>query len=265
MVEADEYLKGVPVQHRQVQGKESKQFQGYFEALQYFDGGVETGFKHVEPTVEKPILFRVKSSGKKILMTQMDMSKSSLNDGDSFILYGDKAHVWCWNGKDARPIEKAKSNQWAENMCTLGTATVLDQGDGDEEYTDFWGYLGKGDIASKVAAEEAITEFTPVLYRVDGDPEKPLEQVANGAFKQRPGKLVRVLDRGSLNEDDVFLMDSGWEVFVWVGKCADTSEKIAAMGAADRFAVMEPRAADLPVTIVKSGKESDLFKSYFGI
>jgi len=265
MVEADEYLKGVPVQHRQVQGKESKQFQGYFEALQYFDGGVETGFKHVEPTVEKPILFRVKSSGKKILMTQMDMSKSSLNDGDSFILYGDKAHVWCWNGKDARPIEKAKSNQWAENMCTLGTATVLDQGDGDEEYTDFWGYLGKGDIASKVAAEEAITEFTPVLYRVDGDPEKPLEQVANGAFKQRPGKLVRVLDRGSLNEDDVFLMDSGWEVFVWVGKCADTSEKIAAMGAADRFAVMEPRAADLPVTIVKSGKESDLFKSYFGM
>jgi len=150
-------------------------------------------------------------------------------------------------------------------MCTLGTATVLDQGDGDEEYTDFWAYLGEGDIASKEAAEEEITEFTPVLYRVDGDPEKPLEEVAKGAMKQRPGKIVRVLDRGSLNEDDVFLMDSGWEVFVWIGKSADTSEKIAAMGAADRFAMMEPRAADLPVTIVKSGKESDLFKSYFGI
>jgi len=100
MVEADEYLKGVPVQHRQVQGKESKKFQSYFGSLQYFDGGVESGFRHVEPTVEKPILFRVKSSGKQILMTQMAMSKSSLNEGDSFILCADKAHVWCWNGKD---------------------------------------------------------------------------------------------------------------------------------------------------------------------
>jgi len=98
MVEADEYLGGVPVQHRQVQGAESGQFQGYFDSLTYHDGGVESGFNHVEPTVEKPLLFRVKSSGKQILMTQMALSKSSLNEGDSFILYGDKAHVWCWNG-----------------------------------------------------------------------------------------------------------------------------------------------------------------------
>jgi gelsolin len=150
-------------------------------------------------------------------------------------------------------------------MCTLGTAKVLDQGDGDDEHPDFWGYLGSGEIASAEAADEPITEFKPLLFRVDGDPEKPLEQVAKGAFKQRPGKLVRVLDRGSLNEDDVFLMDSGWEIFVWIGKSADTSEKIAAMGAADRYALQEPRAVDLPVTIVKSGMESDLFKSYFGM
>jgi len=265
MVEADDYLKGAPVQHRQVQGCESGQFQGYFESLQYLDGGVESGFNHVEPTVEKPLLFRVKSTGKQILMTQMPLSKSSLNEGDSFILYGDKANVWCWNGSGAKPLEKAKCNQWAENMCTLGTAKVLDQGDGDDEYPDFWAYLGSGEIASAEAADEPITEFKPILFRVDGDPEKPLEEVATGAFKQRPGKLVRVLDRGSLNEDDVFLMDSGWEIFIWIGKSADTSEKIAAMGAADRYALQEPRAVDLPVTIVKSGMESDLFKSYFGM
>ena len=150
-------------------------------------------------------------------------------------------------------------------MCTLGTAVVLDQGDGDDEHADFWSHLADGEIASAEAADEPITEFKPLLFRVDGNPEKALEQVAQGAFKQRPGKLVRVLDRGCLAEDDVFLMDSGWEIFIWIGKSADTSEKIAAMGAADRYALMEPRAADLPVTIVKSGKESDLFKSYFGM
>lgn len=162
-------------------------------------------------------------------------------------------------------MEKAKSIQWAENMCTLGTCKVLDQGDEDEQYPDFWAYLGSGDIASAEAADEPITEFKPLLFKVDGNPDKPLVKVATGACKQRPGKLVRVLDKGSLGEEDVFLMDSGWEIFIWIGKAADTSEKIAAMGAADRYANMEPRADTLPVTIVKNGKESDLFKSYFGM
>lgn len=150
-------------------------------------------------------------------------------------------------------------------MCTLGTAKVLQQGDGDEEFTEFWAYLGSGDIAGAQAAPEPVAEFKPILFRVDGNPSKPLKEVAKGAFVQRPGKLMRVLDKGSLNEEDVFLMDSGWEIFIWIGKRADTSEKIAAMGAADRYAKMEPRAADLPVTIVKSGKESPLFKTYFGM
>ena len=100
MVEADDFLDGVPIQHRQVEGKESSKFKGYFDSLQYLEGGVATGFNHVEPTVEKPILYRVKSSGKKMTLSQMAMSKSSLNEGDSFILYGGKANVWCWNGKE---------------------------------------------------------------------------------------------------------------------------------------------------------------------
>lgn len=265
MVEADDFLGGAPVQHRQVQGKEAKKFQSLFESLQYMDGGVETGFNHVEPTVEEPVLFRVKSSGKNMLMTQMPMSKSSLNEGDSFILFGGKANVWCWNGKEARPLEKAKCNQWAENMCTLGTAVVLAQGDGDEEHPDFWAYLGDGEIASKEEADEPITEYTPLLFRVDGNPKKKLEKAARGAMIQRPGKIVRCLDKGALAENDVFLMDSGWEIFVWIGKSADRSEKIAAMGAADRYAEMAPHAASLPVTIIKSGTETPLFKSYFGM
>jgi hypothetical protein len=66
-----------------------------------------------------------------------------------------------------------------------------------------------------------------------------------------------------LDEDDVFLLDSGWEIYIWVGKGADTSEKVAAMGAADRYGKMEPRATDLSVTLIKSGRETDQFNSYF--
>ena len=101
MVEADDYLKGTPVQHRQVQGYESTEFHSYFDGsvLEYLEGGVETGFRHVEPDVEHPQLFRVKGSKKNMSLTQVELSKNSLNEGDSFILYGGKANVWCWHGK----------------------------------------------------------------------------------------------------------------------------------------------------------------------
>jgi gelsolin len=102
MVEADDFLGGVPVQHRQVEGKESSKFHGYFDSFEYLEGGVATGFNHVEPTKEKPVLYRVKSVNKKITLSQMPLLKSSLNEGDSFILFGSKSAVWCWNGKDVR-------------------------------------------------------------------------------------------------------------------------------------------------------------------
>ena len=100
MVEADDYLGGVPVEHRQVQGHEDDSFLGYFDGLQVLDGGVETGFRHVEPDIENPVLYRVKGTKQKRTLTQVPLSKSSLNEGDSFILYGGKANVWCWHGQN---------------------------------------------------------------------------------------------------------------------------------------------------------------------
>jgi gelsolin len=104
MVEADDYLGGVPVQHRQVQGHEDGMFHGYFEALEYLDGGIETGFRHVEPSPENPTLFHVKGTMKNMTLTQVPLSKNSLNEGDSFILNAGKDKVWCWHGKKVRIV-----------------------------------------------------------------------------------------------------------------------------------------------------------------
>lgn len=116
---ADDYLGGVPVQHRQVEGHETPTFHSYFGgAIEYLDGGIESGFNHVEPNEDHPVLFRVKGTKKNMSLTQVPLSKNSLNEGDSFILYAGKAKVWCWHGKDAKPLEKANSNQWAEHMVS---------------------------------------------------------------------------------------------------------------------------------------------------
>jgi gelsolin len=101
MVEADEFLGGAPVQHRQVEGKESSTFVEYFDAIEYLDGGVESGFRKVEATPDKPLFFRVKSVGssKTLKMMQVPMSKGSMNENESFILYAGKDKVWCWHGQ----------------------------------------------------------------------------------------------------------------------------------------------------------------------
>jgi hypothetical protein len=50
---------------------------------------------------------------------------------------------------------------------------------------------------------------------------------------------------------------------VWIGKAADSGERVAALGAADRYAEIEPRAKELPVTVIKAGQESAGFFSFF--
>lgn len=99
MVEADEFVGGAAVQHREVQGHESFKFKQIFGNLTYWQGGVDSGFNHVEPTVEKPNMYKIKGTEKNMSLTQVSLSKSSLNKGDSFVLKVSAGKVWLWNGE----------------------------------------------------------------------------------------------------------------------------------------------------------------------
>lgn len=134
MVEADEYLGGVPVQHRQVEGKESSEFVRYFPTLEYLDGGVASGFNKVEPTIENPLFFCVKGTKASTLkMNQMPLSITSMNEGDSFILYASKGKVWCWHGKEvsrkevfsSRLLHCLFSNPVCESILRNRTARLV--------------------------------------------------------------------------------------------------------------------------------------------
>ena len=218
----------------------------------------------VQPTKDTPHLYRVKGTAKNMTFTQMPLSKNSLNSGDSFILFATPAIVWLWNGQTAHPNEKFKANAEAEKLCTEGTVVVLDQGSGDDdaEYADFWNYLGEGTIG-EATPDDAVKEFTPVLYHVtDKADAKPIEVAkASGAVKKH--QIDAKLARSLLDENDVFLLDAGWKVFVWIGKSADTSEKLAAFIKGDAYCKQDDRTASATLEIVKSGNESAEFESYF--
>lgn len=265
MVEADDFLGGAAVQHRQVQGHESPLFQSYFDyALTFVEGGAETGFNIVEPTKDVPHLYRVKGTQKGMSLTQMELSKSSLSAGDSFILVANKCLVWLWNGESANPDEKARANAMAEKMCTMGTVKTLDQGAEDELEADFWAFLGQGEIQDADDLDCNVQEFAPLLFKLCDDPQEQPEQIAQAEkVKIGFGASEKLLQRSLLDETNVYLLDAGWEIFVWIGKSADRSEKLLALTKSDAYCKQDTRTADLPLSIIKSGFESPDFTKFF--
>lgn len=78
---------GEPVQHREVESHESQLFLSYFKnGVRYEAGGVASGFKKVETNAAgEKRLFQVKGK-KNIRVRQVNLSVSSMNKGDCFIL-----------------------------------------------------------------------------------------------------------------------------------------------------------------------------------
>jgi hypothetical protein len=152
----------------------------------------------------------------------------------------------------------------AEGFCTEGTVVVLDQGAGDDEQVeDFWTPLGgyENDIFPATESDDDVTEFIPTLYQLGG--ETP-EQIAQGQLiKKGFGKPTPKIHKSLLNPSNVYLLDSGWELFLWQGRDSDRSERLACMGIVDQYGTYMPRAKHLPVSIIKEGYETSMFESYF--
>jgi len=72
--------------HLEEQGLETDLFMTYFpNGIFYLEGGVESGFKHVEPEVHEPKLLHIKGKRHPRVFS-VPVSGSSLNDGDCFVL-----------------------------------------------------------------------------------------------------------------------------------------------------------------------------------
>lgn len=263
MVEADDYTGGVAVQHREVQGHESYKFKALFDGeLYYWEGGIDSGFNHIEPSEEKPNMYKVKGTSKAMSLTQVKLEKGELNKGDSFILVASPEKVWMWNGEEANPDEKTRANSFAEKLCTKGTVTVLDQGAGDEDDEAFWAYLGEGEIQEANDDDEEVEEFAPLLFKIPSGDDDP-EQVGKGEKVRVGFKTSPKVNRDLLDDTDVFLLDAGWELFLWIGSNADRSEKLSAISKADKYCHEDPRTMNMPLSIVKSGFEPEDFNHYF--
>jgi len=257
-VELDDYLGGAPVQYREVQGYESDRFLKHFpKGIRLLEGGKETGFKHVEAAHYRPRLLQIKGK-KQIRVTEVPLGVHSLNSGDVFILDLGKEIIQ-WNGSKSGPLERAKgaevSNAIEAEREGHSFNRVVDE---TAEDAEFWTHIGgKGPIKT---AEEGGSDLEAVkaaaterkLFRLsDASGKFEFTEVASGSH----------IDRKKLDSNDVFILDSGFEVYAWVGKSASVGEKKKALSFAQDYVTAHGRPIQTPVARILEGGENEVFEA----
>jgi len=311
MTELDDKLGGIAFQHRETQGNESVLFLEYFEGkFIYLEGGVDSGFRHVEPTVENPHLYQVKGSrkGNNLRLIQVPVRRDFLNSGDVFILTGNGDSVWVWVGSRANRDEKIKGREVALTFRKGKEKIVVldeDKNDKEDDNSKFWehfparknlveerfarkwsekaldvktppsmqalmkmGYKRDVIIGDEDDEDGDVVAFIPILYSITKSIENEEEnfnykfvaeakRVSVGPLKQKQLKL----DTSIFQTEDVYIFDTGFHIFIWVGRKAERSIKMQMLQHVNNYCELKYRPT-LPVSIIKEGMESAAFGRY---
>jgi gelsolin len=259
-VELDTLLGDVPVQHREIESKESGLFLSYFAAnggIRILEGGAETGFRHVEATKYKPRLMHLKGR-KNVRILEVPLSASSLNEGDVFVLDAGLT-LYQWTGKKASQGEKTRAAQFCRQLDSerkgLPKVVNIEQNDKDEN-EEFWALLGgRCEIAGDAGGdEEWEVKEDRILYQLSD---------AGGRMEFNKVAEANRVTRDKLDTRDVFVLDVGMEIFVWIGKGASEGEKKESMVVGSKYLRDNKRPNYLPITRIHEGSENPVFEAAF--
>ena len=227
--------------------------------VEYVPGGVKSGFRHVAEENPEPRLLQVKGK-RNVRVTPVPVAASSMNHGDCFILdLGDK--IFLWSGSEANRHEKGKAMEVMTRLYNSRGAKaeriVMDEEPDNEE---FWGTLAgsPSDVlsADEGGSDEAVSRSSTLrLYRVSNESGS----METTEVEKRDGQLHRDM----LDENDVFILDVGNSLFVWVGREANDEEKANALETANKFAEEGGSSSRASATVIRQYMEPVEFKSMF--
>jgi len=272
-VECDEILNGDAQQHREIQGRESRRFKSYFKNIKYLEGGIKSGFRRVEEKEREVKLYHIKGKGDNISCEEVELSKAAMNSGDVFILDTEET-IFQWNGRQSNKDEIARASQLISDISSTRKThpkhEVLDEdvSDGQMDNPAFWGYLPSQvsrfwlfhkDIeiqeAYEAGSDKNVKAFWPQLWRMNGG---KLEKVCNAQDMGGEPKFKAEL----LDEEDVFILDSGFHVFIWQGPKASSGEKANSFWYANVYLSGNKRPKLLPVSLERSKRLSTEFERF---
>ncbi|XP_029444229.1 villin-like protein [Rhinatrema bivittatum] len=248
-VELDRKYNDQPVQVRVTMGKEPKHFQAIFrgEMIIYEGGTSRAGKTEPEPPIR---LFQVRGTNEfNTKATEVPSRASSLNSNDVFVLKADQVcYLWCGKGCSGDEREMAKTV--ANVISKRDKQTILE----GQEPAEFWVALGgKAPYSSDKRFQEAVMQHQPRLFECSNQ---------TGRFI-----MTEIVDfsQEDLDEDDVMLLDTWEEIFLWIGKSSNDYEKNESITSAREYLRAHPAGRDLatPIIMVKQGFEPPTFTGWF--
>ncbi|XP_015271373.1 PREDICTED: gelsolin isoform X2 [Gekko japonicus] len=250
-VQLDEELGGTPVQKRVVQGKEPPHLMSLFggKPLIVYQGGTSREGGQTSPAATR--LFQVRSSTSGATRAvELDPAAKDLNSNDVFVLKTPST-TYLWVGQGASDAEKSGAQELLKVLGVRATQTAEGR-----EPDSFWEALGG----------RAPYRTSPRLKdkKMDAHPPR-LFACSNksGRFviEEVPGELIQE----DLATDDVMLLDTWDQVFVWIGKDAQEEEKTEAQASATRYIETDPANRDrrTPITVIRQGHEPPTFTGWF--
>ncbi|CAI0439624.1 unnamed protein product [Linum tenue] len=240
-------LKGRPVLGRIFQGKEPPQFIAIFQPMVILKGGLSSGYKkYIEEkeladdtyTADSVALFRVSGTSSHNNKTeQVDAVATSLISTECFLLQSGSS-LFTWHGNQSAFEQQQLAAKVAEFLKPGATLKHAKEG---TENSIFWSALGgKQNYTSKKVTPENVRE--PHLFTVS-------------------------LNKDDLLTEDVLVLDTRAEVFVWVGQSVDPKEKQSAFDVAQQYiemaAALEGLSPNVPMYRVTEGNEPSFFTTYF--
>uniref|UniRef100_A0A674GFT7 Villin 1 n=1 Tax=Taeniopygia guttata TaxID=59729 RepID=A0A674GFT7_TAEGU len=180
---------------------------------------------------------------------EVPVRASSLNSNDVFVLKTPSC-CYLWYGKGCSGDEREMAKTVADIISKLEKPVIAE----GQEPPEFWLALGgKSQYASSKRLQEENPSVPPRLFECSNK---------TGTFL-----ATEIIDftQDDLEESDVYLLDAWDQVFLWLGKGANESEKEAAAVMAQEYLRSHPSGRDLdtPIIVVKQGYEPPTFTGWF--
>lgn len=204
------------MQQRVVQGNEPEHFLRMLKGKMIVKhGGRSKGMKTVSEAEEqggKVHLYKVRGTNEwNVRCMQVDLMAASLNSNDVFILVTPRgSYVWCGKGASGDEREFAKTATQMISDVAKRYELVME----GQEPDVFWESLGgKTEYASGRELREVMPTHPPRLFHCSND---------KGYFY---AEEIFDFTQEDLEEDDVMILDTYGDVFLWLGKECNAVEK----------------------------------------
>uniref|UniRef100_A0A8C2ZKF5 Scinderin like a n=1 Tax=Cyclopterus lumpus TaxID=8103 RepID=A0A8C2ZKF5_CYCLU len=246
-VQLDDSMGGAATQIRVTQGQEPPHLVSVFKAnpLLVHLGGTSRVSGESKPGSKR--LFHIRrSSTKATRAVEVAPTATSLNTNDVFVLKTPSS-LFVWKGKGAMEEEQAAAEYVAGVLG--GTATDVEE---TEEPADFWKALGgKKDYQTSLALQKTVKP--PRLFGCSNKTGRLIAEEVPGEFTQM-----------DLAPDDVMILDTWNQIYVWVGNDANETEKTGSSQIAEQYVESDPSGrTGVPIGTIKQGNEPLFFTGWF--